>query len=209
MKITKYVHSCLLVEMAERTVLFDPGMFSVDALDVSSLTRLDDIFITHVHPDHCDIGLIKALVAKFPGVRITSNPEVVNHLAGENILASSDAPSGVVFFESPHESVEPIFPQPDCIGFHYLDSLSHPGDSHSFQETKTILALPITAPWGSTIKAANLALQLKPQHILPIHDWHWRDEARQQMYDNYERILEEQGITFHKLETGVPVEIEV
>ena len=207
MTITKFVHSCLLVETADRTALFDPGNFSAEALTIDRLERLDDIFITHGHPDHCDIGLLKELVTKFPAVRITSNPQVVNALATEGITANGLLPDGVSSFESPHENVGPLYPQPEEFGYHYLDSLSHPGDSHSFHETKAILALPMTAPWGATIRALNLALELKPQHVLPIHDWHWNDQARQDTYNNFERVLGEQGITFHKLETGVPIEI--
>jgi hypothetical protein len=55
----------------------------------------------------------------------------------------------------------------------------------------------------------SLAFELKPRHVLPIHDWHWRDEARELMYDRFEEILGRQGITFYKLQTGQPVEIEV
>ncbi len=72
-----------------------------------------------------------------------------------------------------------------------------------------MLALPLTAPWGSANRAINLALELKPQHVLPIHDWHWNDQARASTYDLFERILGEQGITFHKLETGQPVELTI
>lgn len=210
MKITKFVHSCLLVETPDRVALFDPGTMSEEALSpaISGLVGLDNIFITHVHQDHCSPALIKKLVAKFPDVRITGPPEVVAVLAKEDITASDQAPEGVTFFDSPHENVQPLFPQPEQRGIHYLDILSDPGDSHSFSETKAILALPVTAPWGATIKALNLALELKPQHVLPIHDWHWREEARQQTYAMFERILGEKGITFHKLETGQPVEID-
>jgi len=56
-------------------------------------------------------------------------------------------------------------------------------------------------------KALNLALALKPKHVLPIHDWHWRDEARESTYQNFEQILGKEGITFYKLQTGVPVDI--
>ena len=209
MKITKYVHSCLLVETSDRVALFDPGMMSEAALDVDKLTRLDDIFITHEHGDHKSIPLLKKLIAKFPAVRITSTEEVIKQLAAEGIKATTTPPDGVVFFDSPHESVKPLFNEPQEIGIHYLDKLSHPGDSHSFHETKAILALPITAPWGSSIRALNLALELKPQHVLPIHDWHWRDEAREQTYSMFQRILGEQGITFHPLQTGQPVDIDV
>ncbi len=210
MKITKFVHACLLVETPERVALFDPGTMSSPVIDITKLDRLDDIFITHEHPDHKDIDFIKQLVAKFPDVRITSTNQVVKQLDEAGITASNQPLAGAVFFESPHESVAPLFSGSiEEIGVHYLDALSHPGDSHSFKETKDILALPITAPWGSTIRALNLALELKPKHVLPIHDWHWRDEAREQTYNNFERILGEQGITFYKLQTGVPVEIDI
>jgi L-ascorbate metabolism protein UlaG (beta-lactamase superfamily) len=208
-KITKFVHSCLLVETTDRVALFDPGAMSANSVDVDKISSLDDIFITHIHQDHLDMDLLKKLVDKFPEVRITTTPEVVEKLVSENIKASIEPPEGVSFFDSPHENVEPLFPVPQEIGINYLDSLTDPGDSHSFNETKAILALPIQAPWGSTIKALNLALDLKPKFVLPIHDWHWREEAKTQMYNNFEKILGEEGITFYKLVDGEPVEIEV
>jgi L-ascorbate metabolism protein UlaG (beta-lactamase superfamily) len=209
MKITKFVHACLLVETPERVALFDPGVMSTSVLTVDQIDRLDDIFVTHAHQDHIDAEFIAKLVQKFPNVCITTTPEVVAQLKEAGITASAEAPEGVTFFDSPHESVKPLFSAPQEIGIHYLDTLSHPGDSHSFHETKAILALPVAAPWGSTIRALNVALELKPQHVLPIHDWHWSDEARQQMYGMFENQLKAQGITFHKLQTGEPVDIDL
>lgn len=209
MKITKFVHSCLLVEMPERTALFDPGSFSEAALDVEKLQYLDEIFITHIHGDHVSPPLLRKLIQKFPNVRITATTETAGMLAEEGITAGTDAPDGARFFDSPHEHVEPMFPTPQQIGVHYLDALSHPGDSHSFQETMPILALPVQAPWGATVRAVNLALELKPKHILPIHDWHWNDQARASLYDGMEKAFRERGITFHKLQTGEPVNIDL
>lgn len=211
MKVTKFVHSCLLVETPGRTAIFDPGSMSLDALGtaIPSLSRLDDIFITHVHQDHCSPELIKQLVAKFPDARITGTAEVVAVLAEAGIKASDQPPEGVSFFEAPHEKLHPPVSAPQNVGIHYLDLLSDPGDSHSFHETKAILALPMTAPWGSNVRALNLALELKPRFVLPIHDWHWRDEAREGTYNMFEQRLGEQGIKFFKLQTGKPVEVEV
>ncbi len=211
MRITKYVHSCLVVETPGRLAVFDPGVMSAEALQaaIPSLPRLDDIFITHVHPDHCDPALIKQLLGRFPEARVTGPAEVVEALAKEGVTATDQAPEGVVFFEAPHEQAAPLFPTPEQRGIHYLDTLSDPGDSHHFSETKTVLALPVQAPWGSTANAVNLALGLKPRHVLPIHDWHWSDAAREQMYGRLEAIFGDQGIMFHKLETGVPLELDV
>lgn len=212
MKITKFEHSCLLVEMPapqNRTTLFDPGMMSETALDISKIDYLDDIVITHSHGDHLSLNLMKQLVAKFPAVKITAPADVVDLLEKEDIAASSDPSEGISFFDAPHEAVEPLFITPDQIGVHYLAMLTHPGDSHSFSETKAILALPVTAPWGATTTAVKLALELKPQYVLPIHDWHWRPEARDQMYSALEPAFAQHGITFVKLVTGEPVTLEV
>lgn len=209
MKITKYVHSCLLVETPDRVAIFDPGAMSYSSFKVEGLAKLDDIFITHIHEDHLHMPFLKELIAKFPRARITAPAEVVEKLKAEGLTAQSSPPEGVAFFDSPHESVEPLFPQPEEIGLHYLDKLSDPGDSHSFSETKAILALPITAPWGSAIKALNLAIQLKPKYVIPIHDWHWNDEARKQMYDGFAKVMDGEGITMMKPETGQTMTIEV
>jgi hypothetical protein len=142
-------------------------------------------------------------------VRITGPGEVVGALKKEGILATSEAFDGVAFFASPHEEVSPMFPQPEQIGVRYLDRLSHPGDSHNFSDTAPVLALPVTAPWGSTVRAVRLAIDLAPEHIIPIHDWHWKDEARQQAYDNLEKVFAKHGITFHKMVNGEPVVLDV
>ncbi len=212
MKITKFVHSCLLVEMPEpinRTVLFDPGSFSTQTLEDHHFKHLDDIFITHEHFDHLNIELIKKFVQQFPAVKITAGNSVVLQLKEHAIEASALAPEGVSFFDSPHEGNQPFLEPPENIGIHYLDSLTHPGDSYSFTETKQILALPVTAPWGSTDRAVQLALAVRPKYIIPIHDWHWKDEVQEQMYERLERIFANEGITFFKMKTGEPVVIDL
>jgi L-ascorbate metabolism protein UlaG (beta-lactamase superfamily) len=209
MKITKYVHSCLLVEVPGRVAIFDPGAMSRDAFDINSLNHLDDIFITHEHQDHYDTGFIKELVEKFPEVRITTTESLVKLLSEEGIKAQSTPPEGVEFFDAPHENVEPLFPTPEEVGIHYLGVLSDPGDSHTFSETKEILVLPITGPWGSAIKGLNLAIKLKPKYVIPIHDWHWSDEAREQMYGAFESALSKENISFLKVKNGEPIDINV
>lgn len=198
-----------MVEMPDRTAIFDPGAMSEEALDVTKLEYLDDVFITHSHQDHLSLDLLKRLVEKFPDVRITATKEIVKILAEENISAFSEAPEGVAFFDSPHESVEPLFPTPEQKGVHYLGTVTNPGDSHSFNETKDILLMPVTAPWGATVKAINKILELKPKHVIPIHDWHWSDDARTMMYGRIGDVLQKEGISFYKPETGQPFNITV
>jgi L-ascorbate metabolism protein UlaG (beta-lactamase superfamily) len=210
-KITKYVHSCLLVETENRTALFDPGVYSESAFDITELESLDDIFITHEHADHFSMSLVKELFAAFPDVQITSTAPVVAALAKENISAYITPQAGVKLFDAPHETMYPLGPKEATanIGVHYMDMISHPGDSHSFNETMRILALPVTGPWGRSNDAAALALALKPQFVIPVHDWHLNDGARDWMYERFESLLAEQGITFLKPETGKALTISL
>lgn len=210
MKITKLGHSCLLVEMPEpvnRTALFDPGTMS--DIPVDTLEYLDDVIITHGHGDHIDMDVVKKLAEKFPGARITAPTEVVKQLRDNGITATDQPSEGIRFFDSPHEEVRPMFPLPEEIGVHYLGKLSHPGDSHHFGETMEILALPVQAPWGATTTAVKLALELKPKYIIPIHDWHWRDEAREGIYASLEKLFKDNGITFIKTVNGEPFVLDV
>ena len=83
MKIHHLVHSCLLVEVAGRRVLIDPGGFSgpaVRALPADVLTGLDAIAVTHQHPDHLDPALLADLLAASPQAVVIAEPETAAQL---------------------------------------------------------------------------------------------------------------------------------
>ena len=212
MKITKLAHSCLLVEMPEpvnRTVLFDPGEMSAERVRAANLVYLDDIVITHEHFDHFSLQLVQELVRQFPQVRILAPEPVVAKLQHAGVAAATEPPEGMRLFDAPHEPLDPMGPTPQAIGVHYLGALSHPGDSHAIDETMGILALPVTAPWGSTVNAVRLATKLKPKYIIPIHDWMWNDDWRMQMYAMLAQYFEGQGITFIQPVDGEPFVLDV
>lgn len=212
MKITKYVHSCLLIESAGRTALFDPGNFSYDAGFFSPVEfkALDDIIITHEHTDHCHIPLIQELVKTFPNVTITTIPNVASKLTAlgfSNVKTENN--SDIRMFNVNHEAVEPLGQAPANAGFHYLDKLTNPGDGYGFTQSKDVLVLPVTAPWGCIVKSAGLILQLKPKFVVPVHDWHWNPTARQQAYATMQDFCAQNGVTFLSLVDGRTEEIEV
>jgi hypothetical protein len=151
-----------------------------------------------------DVETIKSLVGRFPEARILGPQEVVDQLQAAGITAGTQASDGLAIFAAPHEAIEPMGPTPQAIGVHYLDLLTHPGDSHHFSECKRVLALPVTAPWGSTINAIKLALELQPKYIIPIHDHIWRDDWRLSMYDGLAEFFAKQGIEFIKAVDGQP-----
>jgi L-ascorbate metabolism protein UlaG (beta-lactamase superfamily) len=91
--------------------------------------------------------------------------------------------------------------------FNIGNIFSDPGDSFSFKSTKKILALPVQAPWGSLTQAVELAVSLKPEVIIPIHDWHWNEIARNAFYKRLEDYFKNEGINFISPQTGVEITI--
>jgi L-ascorbate metabolism protein UlaG (beta-lactamase superfamily) len=208
--ITTFTHSCLLVEHDNFTVLFDPGDISWNAgFDVSKVEKLDFIAITHEHADHFHIPFVQALASKFPGAVVVSTEVVTTNLheaiAGINIGETDKLQK----FSARHEDLPFRIPGPANTGLHFSGVLTHPGDSHSFTESKAVLAMPMTAPWGSMVGAIDKILELKPQYVVPIHDWHWRPEAISKFYERFKTQLANEGIQFIIPIDGQPVEIEI
>lgn len=198
MRITKFVHSCVLIETGNKAALFDPGNFSQDSglIDVASLPNLDYLVITHEHPDHFHLPLVTQICERFPDLTIVTTESVAAQLKDAvkvKVITESDTVCEI--FISTHENVA-IGHTPDNIGVHFAGIFTHPGDSHSFSESKDILAMPMTAPWGSVTVAVKRIRELKPKQVVPIHDWHWRPEALAGMYDFIKQPLHEDGIDF-------------
>lgn len=208
MKITKYLHSCLLIEDKEKTVLIDPGVdtYETKSLTSDQLTTLDYILITHEHPDHCHPIFIQELVKKFPQVKIMTNSSVVTLLQTSQINATTTGDEHVKITAVPHER---IFDKeaPANVMFEVFGRLAHPGDSITFTTDKEILALPLIGPSWMITQAVEKAVALKPKIILPIHDYHWRDQYRIGYYQRLEAFFKPLGSEFQSLETGKVIEV--
>lgn len=209
MRVTKYIHSCLLIEDQGKTILIDPGIFTYEAkaLDVNILNKLDYILVTHGHTDHVSVLFLKELLKRFPKVKIISNRDVVNLLRKEGIAVQTNSNEHVQLTPAEHERLIPGMQMPENTLFTVFGRLNDPGDSLHFDKSSEILALPVQAPWGSLVQAVEKALILKPKIIIPIHDWHWRDEARIWAYGMMEKVFDKEGIEFKRMETGVSVEV--
>ena len=84
MLITHLGHAAVLLEVADRRVLIDPGNFSAGW---HGLTGLDAVLVTHQHPDHVDPEHIGALLDANPDAGDLAERVVGKRLSGITDLA--------------------------------------------------------------------------------------------------------------------------
>ncbi|HUD44075.1 MAG TPA: MBL fold metallo-hydrolase [Patescibacteria group bacterium] len=208
MKVTKYLHSCLLVEDQNTTILLDPGNYTYQekVFPYNQIAKIDYIAITHEHRDHMDIEFLKELLTHYPHAQIIGNESINTTLIKENMLVQTVGNNFINLIPLHHEKVL-NFPLPINCGITLFNELLHPGDSLQFLRSPRVLALPIVAPWGSLVKAAEQALLVEPKVVIPIHDWHLKDEARHAFYQWLVTYFMQHNITFLQPETGQTFEV--
>ncbi len=212
MKLTKFVHSCVLVEHDDKVVLFDPGIFSWNSglIDIATLPELNAVVVSHKHPDHCGEPFVRELAKAYPDIQWFAPTDAHDDLRSWGVSNITNQSSGDVWItEGNHAPVEPFSNQVNNLVTHWAGVVTQPGDTHEFNESKDVLLMPVQAPWGTTIRAVNLILELKPRFVLPIHDWMWRDEWREMSYDRIAAALEGSGVTFLRPTNGQVIEVSL
>ncbi len=137
MRITKYIHSCLLIENESDKILFDPGLFSFveGKVKPSQFTDLSAIILTHNHPDHIDADSLKEIIENNPNVVVLANTEIKNNLAEKQIIVEAFETGTrqvgkfhIEAFDAPHEKIlADEIPQNTA---YVIDNVFvHPGDS--------------------------------------------------------------------------------
>lgn len=207
--ITKLGHSSVYVASEEKSALFDPGGWADREL-INAVTAVDEIVYTHEHGDHFDVDILASLIQKFPDAIVVCNTEIQKKIreAGlhPTMVERSDATES---FSSPHEALPlPGVQAPSENGYHFVDMFTHPGDSQHFYETKKVLAMPFIGPWGKTGDSIQKVLELKPAYVLPIHDWHYTEEAKLWLQGLLEAAFAESGIQLLENKNGMTQTVE-
>ncbi|MFD6159013.1 MBL fold metallo-hydrolase [Nocardia sp. NPDC060256] len=177
MRIAHFGHSCLLVELHGKKVLFDPGTFSHG---FEGLTDLDAIAITHQHPDHIDPNRIEALVDANPGARLLADPQTAQQRGEKweavhagNVLTLGEL--RITGGGGRHAVIHPEIPVVDNTVFQLGTpddpaQLVHPGDSLWVPPVQVgVLAIPAAAPWMKLSEAVDYLRAVAPRTALPIH----------------------------------------
>lgn len=178
MLITKFGHSCFLVEEGSARFLVDPGNWSED---ISELKNIDALFLSHEHQDHSDPEKIKTLVQNNSEMVIYTNPGVGKILTENNLTWTEFTNGQSILIKNvsieavgeQHAEIYPgLFKTPVLnTGFLFGNKLYYPGDSFTVpNKSVEILALPVCAPWSKTVEVIDFAKSVEPKVCFPVHD---------------------------------------
>ena len=211
MKITKYGHCCLLIEVEGVRILTDPGSYSEG---YQQLENLDAVLITHEHPDHLHVDSLKEVLANNPNCAVISN-RGVGKLLDEASIAYTVVADGetslvkeilIEGLGTEHALIYPGLPQVENTGYFIAKTLFYPGDAfYNPQRPVKILALPVAGPWLKISEVIDYALTVKPTTCIPVHDG--TQKGPNFTYGIIARILGEKGIGFVPLENTIATEL--
>jgi L-ascorbate metabolism protein UlaG (beta-lactamase superfamily) len=206
MRITRYGHSCVLVEDGDGRVLLDPGVFSSGFEDLRGLTG---VLITHQHTDHLDVDRVTRLLEANPEATLVTDegtpldlPRTVVH-AGDSL----DLGTAVSVHGSDHAVIHPDIPGIPNVGYLVGGRFFTPGDAMTVPDADVeVLGLPTAAPWLKLTEAVGLLREVKPAKAFPVHDGMLAPPGAGVWYGLFDR-LSPGGTSFSPLVTGDALQV--
>ena len=208
MKITKYVHACLLIEKGSDRILFDPGLFTFaeGLVKPSQFENVQTIIITHKHPDHIDFDSFKEILENNENAAVLANSDIAKMLAEKGIEAevfeSGERKIGSFTLEAFDAAHEAILADelPQNTAYLIDGKILNPGDSYSkslySRKGIQVLCLPTMAPWTTEIRTFDFAVEMSPQNVVPIHDGYAKDFFLESRYQNFKKYFDKENIEF-------------
>ena len=180
MLLTKFTHSCVRLEKEGAVLVIDPGAFSEVE---EALVGVDTVLVTHVHPDHCDVERLGAVLRARPEIQVHA-PEVVVAALAERaahpqrlhaVVADSEFTAGpfhVRTYGGQHALIHPLIPTVDNVGYVVDDAVFHPGDSFTVPPGLTVptVLVPLHAPWSKMAEVIDFVVATRATRVHQIHD---------------------------------------
>lgn len=212
MKLTKYEHSCLVIEEQGAKLVIDPGVYSKSFNDFANISVL---IITHTHLDHKSPENIQKIVATNPAIRIFTVPEVASEINDNAHVTAAKAgdvqkvePFKIEIFGGQHAIIHPSVPVAQNIGVLINNEFYYPGDSIiEPKKPVKILALPVSAPWLKTAEVMDFLTALKPERAFATHDALFSDIGHEINSIWMQRVTDATGTTYQILKVGESLEI--
>jgi L-ascorbate metabolism protein UlaG (beta-lactamase superfamily) len=212
MKITKHGHACLELELAGKKALIDPGFYTEE---VSRLTNVVALVITHSHDDHCFEAQVAGIVKTNPGIKIFGTSEVAVKLSGFDVTTVYHGDFYQVegfsfeFFGDMHQIIHESIPLIQNTGVMVNNQLYYPGDSYTTPEAPVeILACPTSAPWLKIGDVMDFVAAVKPKRSFATHNALLSDLGHDLNNSRVKQVTEANGGNFSYLRVGESLEVQ-
>jgi L-ascorbate metabolism protein UlaG (beta-lactamase superfamily) len=211
MKLTKYNHSCVVIEDEGKKVIIDPGAFVQSLPDLSDIVAL---IITHEHPDHFDVEHVKQIVAASPEVEIFAARGVAEQLQDIDVataIPGEEMTAGTFtfkFFGGQHALIHETMPRPSNVGVLINRTVYYPGDSFDTPDvTPKVLLTPTSGPWLMVGDVIDFIDSVKPKICIPTHNA-LQSELGESLTEQWLRgVCEKHNITFKHLPPNESIDL--
>lgn len=175
MRVTKFEHAALTLEIDGGKLVIDPGSFTLPLSDLGTVVA---VVITHEHPDHWTPDHLDRILSHAEGIPIYAPAGVAQAAPGYDITVVSPGesvsaePFALEFFGGKHAVIHESLPVVDNVGVLVNGQFYYPGDSYAIPEGVDVklLAAPIGAPWLKIGEAMDFVLAVAPQQAFGTHD---------------------------------------
>lgn len=206
--LSKFRHSCLLIQIGDARFLLDPGVFSSG---FETLTDLSGVLITHQHPDHLDVGRLGELLEANPQAEVIADKASAAQLAQSGITARvvsggqalSVGGVPIAVYGGEHAQIAPGIPVPPNVGYAIDGRFAYAGDAYvTPPESVQVLAIPTAAPWLRAADTVAFLQKAKPEAVVPVHEALLVNPDL--FYGLYRSFAQQQDTAFHVIDDGQP-----
>ena len=213
MKITKFDHALLSIEVDSKMVVIDPGSYSNKLPGFKNVVA---ICLTHIHEDHSYRPHVEKIVLENPDAQIFGPAEVAQKLSGLPVQVVYHGDHFEVsgfeldFSGDLHEQIHRSIPLIQNTGVTVNRTLYYPGDSYTIPENEVkVLACPTSAPWIKIADVMDFIAAVKPETLFPTHNALLSDNGHELYNHRISEVTNENGGNFVFLKPGQSLEVEV
>ncbi len=175
MRLTKFEHAALLLELSGKKLFVDPGSFTTPITDAANTVA---VVITHEHADHWTSDQLNRVLEQSPDAVLYGPEGVAAAASGFSIVTVAPGetveigPFTLRFFGGRHAVIHSSIPVIDNVGVLVNEVLYYPGDSFAVPEGVEVdlLAVPAGAPWLKIGEAIDYVLEVKPKRAFGTHE---------------------------------------
>lgn len=174
MKLTKFDHSCVVIEKDGRRVVCDPVEFETP---LPVLDNVAAIIITHKHGDHLQPERIGAILDHNPEAEILTVADAAEEFDRATVVQHGEILDlggfHLEFFGQDHGEIVPGEVPCENLGVVIDDRIVNPGDSFDMlggMAQPEILLVPSAAPWCKMSESMAYIEEVKAKNVIPVHN---------------------------------------